>query len=102
LTARVLLRRAAELDLAGIEDWYEAQQVGLGAEFREAVGEFFRRIGDNPLACPERYRANRRAIVRRFPYVVWYRLRDGDAIVLACVHGRRDPRLARSRFREDV
>jgi plasmid stabilization system protein ParE len=102
LTARVLLRRAAELDLAGIEDWYEAQQSGLGAEFREAIDELFRRIGDNPLAYPERYRANRRAIVRRFPYVVWYRLEKRDAIVLACVHGRRDTRLARTRLREGV
>ncbi len=102
MTARILLRRAAELDLAGIEDWYEAQQTGLGAEFREAVDELFQHIGDNPLACPERYRANRRAIVRRFPYVVWYRLREGDAIILACVHGRRDPRLARKRLREGV
>ena len=35
MTARVQLRRAAELDLAGIEDWYEAQQSGLGAELLE-------------------------------------------------------------------
>jgi hypothetical protein len=46
-----ITRAASWLDLAGIEDWYEAQQVGLGAEFREAVDELFRRIGDNPLAC---------------------------------------------------
>lgn len=100
MTARVLLRRAAELDLVGIEDWYENQQTGLGAEFRDAVNDLFGRIGANPQAFPERYRANRRALVRRFPYVIWYRLHEGDAIVLACIHGRRDPRLARARVRE--
>ena len=84
----------------GIEDWYEAQQAGLGAEFREGVDELFSRIGDNPLAYPERYRAVRRALMRRFPYVVWYRLHEGDVIVLACLHGRRDPRLVRARVRE--
>jgi plasmid stabilization system protein ParE len=98
VTARVLLRRAAELDLAEIEDWYEAQQVGLGAEFRQAVDGLFRRIGDNPLAHAERYGANRRAFVRRFPCVVWYRMHEYDAVVLACVHGRRDPRLSRARL----
>ncbi len=102
MIARVLLRRAAEPDLAGIEDWYEARQPGLEAEFREAIDELFRRIADNPLAYPERYGANRRAIVRRFPYVVWHRLRGSDVIVLACIHGRRDPRLARARLREGV
>jgi len=100
LTARVLLRRAAELDLAGIEDWYDAQQVGLGVEFRGAIDELFGRIADNPLAYPERYRTNRRALVRRFPYVVWYRLQKSDAVILACVHGRRNPRLARARLRD--
>jgi toxin ParE1/3/4 len=68
--------------LAAIKDWYEAQQV------------------ENPLAYPERYRENRRAILRRFPYVVWYRMHGDAAVVLACVHGKRDPRLARSRLRE--
>jgi putative addiction module component (TIGR02574 family) len=32
LKARVVLRRAAELDLATIEDWYETQQAGLGED----------------------------------------------------------------------
>jgi len=45
------------------------------------------RIGDSPLAYPERYRGNRRAMLRRFPYVVWYRVEGEAAIVLACVHG---------------
>ena len=100
MKARVLLRRAAELDLAGIEDWYESQQVGLGAEFREAVDELFGRIGENPHAFPERYRGSRRAILRRFPYIVWYRLHEDAAVILACVHGSRDPRLPRPRLRE--
>lgn len=97
-----MLRRAAELDVVAIEDWYEAQQEGLGAEFREALGELLTRIGNNPLAYPERYRGSRRAMLRRFPYVVWYRVDGETSVVLACVHGRRDPRLARFRLREGV
>jgi toxin ParE1/3/4 len=100
LRARVLLRRAAELDLAGIEDWYESQQAGLGAEIREAIDELFGQIGDNPLSFPERYRGSRRAILRRFPYIIWYRLQDDVAVVLACIHGSRNPRLVRARIRE--
>jgi plasmid stabilization system protein ParE len=71
LKARVLLRRAAELDLVEIEDWYEAQEQGLGKEFREAFDEAISRIGDNPRSYPERYRGSRRILLRRFPYVVW-------------------------------
>jgi len=88
------------VDVVAIEDWYDAQQEGLGGEFREALDELLRRIGDNPLAYPERYRGNRRAMLRRFPYVVWYRIDGEISVVLACVHGRRDPSLARARLRE--
>jgi len=54
LTKPVLLRRAAELDLVAIEDWYDRQRQGLGREFREAVDAAIARISDNPLAYPDR------------------------------------------------
>ena len=66
MTLPVLIRRAAELDLMRIEDWYEARRPGLGHEFREAVDAAIARIGENPLAYPDRYRGARRALVRRF------------------------------------
>jgi plasmid stabilization system protein ParE len=56
LKARVVVRRAAELDLETIEDWYESQLPGLGADFRSVVEEAVMRIGENPLAYPERLR----------------------------------------------
>jgi toxin ParE1/3/4 len=99
LTLPVLIRRAAELDLMGIEDWYEARRPGLGHEFREAVDAAIVRIGENPLAYPDRYRGARRALVRRFPYIPWYRLHADFVLVLACVHGKRDPRAIRARLR---
>lgn len=40
LTARVQLRRAAQLDFAGIEHWYEFQRLGLGSEFRGAYPKY--------------------------------------------------------------
>ena len=95
----VLIRRAAELDLVRIEDWYEGQRPGLGQEFRDTVDAAIKRIADNPLAYPEQYRGARRAVLRRFPYVIWYRALENFLIVLACVHGKRDPRAIRTRLR---
>ena len=82
----------------GIEDWYEEHRPGLGHEFREMAEAVIARIADNPFAYPERYRGARRALLRRFPYVVWYRALEDVVIVLACVHGRRDPRAIRARL----
>ena len=83
-----------------IEDWYDARRMGLGTEFRAAVDEAMARIAAHPLMYPERYRASRRALLRRFPYVLWYRVDDDLVIILACVHGRRDPRGVRARLGE--
>jgi len=98
LTLPVLLRRAAELDLVAIEDWYEAQRQGLGAEFRDAVDAAIARVANNPLIYPERYRGARRVLLRRFPYVLWYRSYDIFVVILACIHGKRDPRSIRARL----
>jgi plasmid stabilization system protein ParE len=98
LTLPVLIRRAAELDLVRIDDWYEGQRRGLGQEFREAVDAVITRIADNPLAYPERYRGARRALLRRFAYVIWSRALENLVVVLACVHGKRDPRAIRARL----
>jgi plasmid stabilization system protein ParE len=99
LTLPVFVRRAAELDLSAIEDWYDSQRQGLGGEFRQVVDEAVTRIADSPLAYPERYRGARRVLLRRFPYVLWYRPFESLVVVLACVHGKRDPREIRSRLR---
>ena len=98
MTLPVLLRRAAELDLVAIEDWYEAQRQGLGAEFRDAVDAVIARVANNPLIYPERYRGARRVLLRRFPYVLWYRSYDIFVVILACIHGKRDPRSIRARL----
>jgi len=99
LTLPLFIRRAAELDLERVEDWYEEQQPGVGREFRDAVDAAIARIADSPFAYPDRYRGARRALLRRFPYVLWYRVLEGFVVVLACVHGRRDPRVIRARLR---
>jgi toxin ParE1/3/4 len=88
--------------LAATEDWYDSQHQGLGREFREAVNDAIARIADNPLAYPERYRGARRARLRRFPYVLWYRPFENFVVVLACVHGRRDPGGIRPRLRGEA
>ena len=102
MTFPVLFRRVAELDLAAIEDWYDGQHEGLGREFRESVDHAVARIADNPLAYPERYLRIRRILLRRVPYVLWYWVLETTVVVLACVHGARNPREIRSRLRGGV
>jgi toxin ParE1/3/4 len=51
----------------------------------------FRRISENPLIYPDVHRGVRRALVRRFPYAVFYRLRGEGVQVIAVLHQARNP-----------
>ena len=95
----VQVRRAAELEVAEAQLWYEKQQSGLGAEFHSEVSHSIDLLADTPLIYQIVYRDIRRGVVHRFPYLIWYRVSEEVVIVLACTHGRLNPRKALARFR---
>ena len=97
MTAKLIVRQEAEADIADAYRWYEAQRPGLGQDFVDAVGSAFERIIEQPLRYTPVHRDTRRTFLRRFPYVVFHVLRDDSVYVIAVLHQRRNPRLARSR-----
>ena len=99
MSYEVQVRRAAELDIAEAQVWYETQQPGLGAEFRSEISRVIDRLAASPLIYQVTHRDIRRAIVRRFPYLVWYRVAAEKVIVLACTYAGRDPERVKARLR---
>ena len=77
--------------------WYEGQREGLGKEFLVAVGEALEKIAKHPdfgiLVHPRLRRAN----LRRFPYGVFYFVEQQRIVVVGVLHGRRAPRVWKSR-----
>jgi plasmid stabilization system protein ParE len=98
LSFDVQVRRAAELDVAEAQLWYEAQRTGLGAEFYSEVSRVIDLLAETPFIYQIVHRDVRRAIVRRFPYLIWYRVLGEVVTVLACAHGKQDPSKAIPRF----
>lgn len=85
----IVLRPDAEDDLLEARDWYERRQAGLGDAFAEAVEVFFARIEAMPELYAVEFKGVRRGKLRRFPYVVYYRLREEKIEVIAVLHGAR-------------
>jgi len=86
---------AAELEDA--VQWYERRSVGLGLEFARRIRAVLAVIERAPMQFPEAAPGIRRALVRRFPYAVYF-LVDPDRIaVTAIFHHRRDPARWQSR-----
>ena len=100
LTHPVRLTRAAEADIAQAFDWYEAKTENLGFEFIEQVERAIGRISEHPLSHRKMVDDVRRANLNRFPYGLWYRIDPDGSIVIACLHHKRNPRLASARAQQ--
>lgn len=73
-------------------NWYEKQKSGLGDEFLDSVEQTLNRVSSMPKSYQVVYRDVRRAVVKRFPYAVYYRVISSRVIVTAIFHARRDPK----------
>lgn len=98
MSLRVLARDEAEADIAQAALWYERQSAGLGEEFVTAVDECFDLLGRQPEAFPVVYRSARLGLLRKFPYLVVYRVFPNFVSVVAVIHGRRNPRRWKARL----
>lgn len=97
-TIEFLPEAARELEAA--HEWYELRRNGLGAEFRLAVDAVVSRARRLPRSYPLIARRTRKALLRRFPYMVLYFVDGERLIVLAVHHGHRDPKAWSDRVRE--
>ncbi|MGI0490880.1 type II toxin-antitoxin system RelE/ParE family toxin [Alkalinema pantanalense CENA528] len=78
--------------------WYEDQELGLGEEFLRCVDACVQFIQRNPEMYPIAHESYRRAIARRFPYVVFYEYSDTIIVVYAVFHCSQNPEKWRSQL----
>lgn len=98
MTRALILRADAEAEVEDAYLWYEERDAGLGAEFIRAVDAVLTSIQRQPRLYPLQYKNARQAVLRRFPYNVYFIVRtDGSIEVISCFHTRRDPRRWRAR-----
>ena len=91
MTRRVVLRHRAQSDLRSAFRWYESQRAGLGDEFLRVVDQKLEAIRSFPEANAVVYRHVRRAVVSRFPYLIFYVAGANRIDVLAVMHHARNP-----------
>ncbi len=94
------LKPEAEQDLQDAVGWYEAQRPGLGAELWREIRVALGRIDERPNLYRRVNGEVRRALVRRFPYAIYY-LSDGtDVAVYAVLHQRQEPSFLKDRLKK--
>jgi toxin ParE1/3/4 len=87
----IIIRPEAENDINSAFDWYEEQRSGLGDEFALELMESMDRIIDTPQLYSDLYCGIRRALLRKFPFGIYYLLNEGNITVLSVLHLAMDP-----------
>jgi plasmid stabilization system protein ParE len=92
VTPRVVWLPEADGELGETLARYESIRPELGIRFAEAVEETVKAIVATPLRFAVVDKGRRRAGVRRFPYGIFFLVEETRIVVIACFHGRRNPR----------
>ncbi len=91
MSYEIIVRPEAAREVQQAFDWYQEKTEGLGLEFLRAADACLAGVQRNPLASPIMYQEIRRALLRKFPYILFYIVKEEQIIVLACFHAKRDP-----------
>jgi toxin ParE1/3/4 len=78
-------------EIGEAQEWYESQSPGLGEEFIAAMELQLKRLEQAPLLYAEVISNVRRALLPRFPYGLFYAVRDNLVHILAVLHDARNP-----------
>jgi len=93
----VVLRPEAIRDAEEARDYLEAEHLGLGEDFLNRLDESLARLSEMPEMYGLVGRNVRAARLRRFTYVVYFRVHSDRIEVIAILHGRRNPSVWQSR-----
>ena len=88
----VRFHRLARAELEQAVDYYEGQRSGLGLDLQTEIEVTVRRLEQNPqLGALYKNTCSRYRVLRRFPYVVFYRELETTLWIVAVAHGKRRP-----------
>ena len=89
----------ADAELTEARRWYSHNRQDLDLEFMQCIDDVLARVVSNPHFFPVVYRNLRRAVVRRFPFAVFYEITADEVQVVSVFHSRRNPEVWKSRIR---
>ena len=94
---KYILSPFAELDLDSIQEWYALHDVALFQKFDKEFDACLKLIEANPFQFPVIHNYIRRALLKRFPYSIFFKVKDEKIFVLSVIHHRRNPKVWKQR-----
>jgi plasmid stabilization system protein ParE len=82
---------SATVEAAEAYRWYAERSVDAANRFADELDRVVALVGESPDRWPAYLAGTRRAVFRRFPFLLVYRIHEGRVQVLAVAHARRKP-----------
>jgi len=95
----LIINPFAQFDLKIAADWYAERKEGLDREFIEEIEKTLHQIIRNPAQFAFVRKKIRMAIVKRFPFGIYYYVDEDVIIVFAVFHFNRNPKVIRKRIK---
>ena len=92
MASELIIAPEAQQDVDEAYYWYENRRLGLGEEFLGCVDACIQAIHRMPELHAKVHEKYRRALVRRFPYAIFYEYTGGKVTVYGIFHVSRDPK----------
>ena len=91
MTRSVRFSEAATEEFIESADYYQQKAYGLGDAFQDEIYRLSNAAAQRPDSFPTVLDGVRRAVAKRFPFSLYFRVHDDEIFVLAVFHGKRDP-----------
>lgn len=100
MTYSIAFRPEVEEDAVSNYLWYEERAKGLGEEFLRAFYASASELSRNPLIYQTVHKDFRRKLLKRFPYAIYFRIREKQVIVYGLFHCSRNPNFMDAELRK--
>ncbi|MBL4653604.1 MAG: type II toxin-antitoxin system RelE/ParE family toxin [Flavobacteriales bacterium] len=71
--------------------WYESKQTNLGERFLSALEDCYQSLDINPNTYAKKYKQQRQAIVKGFPFVIMYEQMNTVIVIYAIFNTHQEP-----------
>ncbi|WP_072876984.1 type II toxin-antitoxin system RelE/ParE family toxin [Salegentibacter echinorum] len=87
----IIISPRASFEIDKALSWYSAKETHLGLELLDEINTEFKLLSSNPFLFPETKKKYREVPLRRFPYIIIYRIFRNDILIQSVFNTHQNP-----------
>jgi hypothetical protein len=92
MSLKIVFRDKALKEIYQSYFWYEEQKIALGELFLERIDAALVELKENPESFQKIYKKFRHFPLKKFPFVLVYKIYDTEIVIYALFHTKRSPK----------